>query len=585
MNILVITSEVGYDGGGMSFSCTRICNILSENHTVKIALSGHNPVVTADRGYSPENTHGIRCEYKLKQDCLDFQDIDLLIGFGGKFNGYYSSLLSKRLGVPFILCLRGTDVNIAKWSLIDDWYLKEACSRASKIVCLSHEMVYNVRSSCSNVSDKCVIIPNEVNSKDVEFKFANLPHSIIIGSAASHLNEKKGIANLLFMIKEFKSLSDIPIELQLVGTIDDDLKKEYVKIVESLNIQKNVEIIGYQHRDVLYNTMKKWDFYVQSSVCEGHPNSVTDSLNAGIGFISSKTGFISEVLEKEFPMLFFESWMPSIMANNLLKLIQTPNLAEIYTKAYQELLLHCNGTKVSNEWNTLVNKPYTELTPPQPEHILCVGLHDIQGNIHDSITTPIDVFESFVRFVKENGYGLCSMKDFINKNKEERCKWIVCTFDDGYINLADIAMPILSEYDFTATVFVCTSLIGRDNSWNFKDSKLRKHLDLKGINRLIDAKWEIGSHGVTHRNLLKLTDMEIETELSCSKDAINRLVGDTVSYAYPYGAYNPYIQSQVGKYYRYAFAVSQGGTSIVADSLQLKRYSISEIYQMIESVK
>jgi peptidoglycan/xylan/chitin deacetylase (PgdA/CDA1 family) len=420
---------------------------------------------------------------------------------------------------------------------------------------------------------------------DVDVRFANLPHSVIIGTAASHLNEKKGIANLLYMVKEFKSMSNIPIQLQLVGVIDSDLKEEYSKIIESLNIRQNVEFIGYQPREVLYNTMARWDFYVQASVCEGHPNSITDSLRAGICFISSNTGFIAEVLKEKYPMLFFDSWKPAIMADNLLKLIHTPKLLEIYPKAYQELLSYCSETKISNEWKTLVNQPFTNQVPPGIENLLCVGLHDIQGDIHDSITTPTEVFENFVRFVKENGYGLCSMKDYLNKCKEERRRWIVCTFDDGYMNLADIALPILSKYSFNATVFVCTSLIGKDNSWNFKDSKLRKHLDLAGINRLIEAKWEIGSHGVTHRNLLKLTDAELEEELSRSKEAIDCLAGNTISYAYPYGAYNPYIQSQVAKYYKYAFAVSQGGTSIVTDSFQLKRYSISEIYQMIESSK
>jgi hypothetical protein len=37
----------------------------------------------------------------------------------------------------------------------------------------------------------------------------------------------------------------------------------------------------------------------------------------------------------------------------------------------------------------------------------------------------------------------------------------------------------------------------------------------------------------------------------------------------------------VEKYYRYAFSVDQGGTSMIIDRYQLKRYSITEIYKMI----
>ena len=34
-------------------------------------------------------------------------------------------------------------------------------------------------------------------------------------------------------------------------------------------------------------------------------------------------------------------------------------------------------------------------------------------------------------------------------------------------------------------------------------------------------------------------------------------------------------------FYRYAFAVNQGGTSLSADTYQLRRYSISEIYKIL----
>ena len=93
--------------------------------------------------------------------------------------------------------------------------------------------------------------------------------------------------------------------------------------------------------------------------------------------------------------------------------------------------------------------------------------------------------------------------------------------------------------------------------------------------------WEIASHGVYHFNLLKLTDKEVEYELKESYIFLTKEWGQTLSYAYPYGAYNAFIKSCVSKYYKYAFSVNQGGTSLVADSLQIRRYSITEIYDML----
>ena len=215
------------------------------------------------------------------------------------------------------------------------------------------------------------------------------------------------------------------------------------------------------------------------------------------------------------------------------------------------------------------------------DSVIAVGLHDVQGDLHDSITTPVIVFQKFVEQIYLSGYGLCSMKEYLAKDIEERKSWIVCTFDDGYKGLNDFALPILNKHGFTATVFVCTSLIGKDNKWNNKDAVLRQHLNMDELKNLHQHGWEIASHGVSHFNLLKLTDEELEYELKQSYDFLAKEWGEVLTYAYPYGAYNAFIKSRVSKYYKYAFSVTQGGTSLVADTLQIKRYSITEIYQML----
>ena len=65
--------------------------------------------------------------------------------------------------------------------------------------------------------------------------------------------------------------------------------------------------------------------------------------------------------------------------------------------------------------------------------------------------------------------------------------------------------------------FVCTSLIGYDNKWNNKDSKMRMHLNMDELSALNNQGWEIASHGVHHYNFLKLTDIELEYEIQQSK--------------------------------------------------------------------
>ena len=582
MNILIVTSEIGLDGGGMALACKRVVDILRKEHNVIVLSSTENPIYTVKGGMNPNTENGIRKEYKLKHDSLVYKHADAVIAFGGRFNGYYGAMLAEKLGKRFILALRGSDINIVKWSIDDTWYLREATTRASKIVCLSKEMIRNVISLCPEANGRTIIIPNEYEGDYVKINFHNLNDKIVIGTAASHLNEKKGIGNLIFMLKKFREISETDICLDLVGEIDSDLLENYQNEVKAHNLGNNIRFLGYQPREILKDTMKDWDFYIQASVCEGHPNAISESLQCGTGFISSKTGFIAETLQEQFAEFFFEDFTPDVMANNLKALCCMPNLAERYQEAIGVIRSNCAKEYIAQKWLGMLSYNKTPKNEIDVESIVCVGLHDVMGDIHDSITTPTNVFREFVGYIAEKGYGICSMHDYLSKSKEERKKWIVCTFDDGYKSLTNDALEILKKQGFTATVFVCTGLIGKDNSWNNKDAILREHLDINAINLLIKEGWEVASHGVFHKNLLKLSDVEIEYELLESKKALNQIVGYCDTYAYPYGAYNKFIRRCVEKYYKYAFTVDQGGTSMVVDKHQLKRYSITEIYKMLK---
>lgn len=582
MKILIVTTEIGNCGGGMALACKRVVNILAKEHDVKILSSTDYPIYTTKGGISPLTEKSIRKEYKLKQECLAYKDVNVVIAFGARFNGYYASLLAERIGKRFILALRGSDINIVKWSVEDSWYLREAATRASKIICLSEEMIKNILSICPASNGKTLIIPNEYEGDRSQISFGDLSRGVVIGTAASHLNEKKGVGNLLMMLAEFKKISNVSIRLNLVGEIDDDLLNNYQTCIQKYNLQDNVKFYGCQTREALIDLMKHWDFYIQASVCEGHPNAISECLQCGTGFISSQTGYIAETLQKRFPELFFDNFRPEVMAKNLKTLCETQDISMRYEEAYSLLRQNCTKDNISRKWLGLLSYNKTRKENLNIDNIVCVGLHDVMGDTHDSITTPSAVFRDFVGYVAKKGYGICSMHEYLNKTKEERKQWIVCTFDDGYKSLTHDALQILKEYDFSATVFVCTGLIGKNNTWNNKDATLREHLDINDIDLLKKEGWEIASHGVLHKNLLKLSDVDIDHELAESKIKLKELMGYCETYAYPYGAYNKFIRRCVEKYYAYAFTVDQGGTSLVVDRHQLKRYSITEIYKMLD---
>lgn len=328
-----------------------------------------------------------------------------------------------------------------------------------------------------------------------------------------------------------------------------------------------------------------WDMYVQTSVCEGMGNSVVDAMSMGLPIMISNTGYVAEAAQEHFPQIVFSSLNPHSMADELSILVSLKDRDFRYGNFYSMFFSGITPSKIASRW-----KQFLECDTPKtnfeykPSAVLSLTLHDVSGDKHDNITTPVEVFESFVDRVHQKGLGLCSMKSYVQKSIDERERWIVCTFDDGYTGLLDNALPILNKYDFTASVYVCTDYLGKSNDWNFKDKSRRMHLNVEELKELICAGWEIGSHGVTHESLLRLDDADIEWQLKESKKILEELFGPVISYAYPYGDISPYIETQVKKYYDYAFLLTQGGVFLNTDAHKIHRYYISEINQIINGL-
>jgi peptidoglycan/xylan/chitin deacetylase (PgdA/CDA1 family) len=128
-------------------------------------------------------------------------------------------------------------------------------------------------------------------------------------------------------------------------------------------------------------------------------------------------------------------------------------------------------------------------------------------------------------------------------------KPIIITFDDGYESVFENAIPALSEFGFTAAIFIVTGHIGKLNTWDANiGGNLVRHLNRQQIHELAQNKIEIGTHGISHRPFTYLTGKEADLELRESKRLLEQITGgNIISMAYPFGMQNKLIQSQVEK--------------------------------------
>lgn len=148
-------------------------------------------------------------------------------------------------------------------------------------------------------------------------------------------------------------------------------------------------------------------------------------------------------------------------------------------------------------------------------------------------------FRQQIEFAQNRGFTFQTISEYLS-NGNDHSKRIAITFDDGYKSIYDYAFPILNQFGIKATLFVIPGFVGQRNTWDVNIGWLKfNHLDWCGIKEMHDAGWEIGSHGMSHRDLTRLGHRELDYELHASKMLLERRIGSPVHViSYPFGNAN-----------------------------------------------
>jgi peptidoglycan/xylan/chitin deacetylase (PgdA/CDA1 family) len=149
------------------------------------------------------------------------------------------------------------------------------------------------------------------------------------------------------------------------------------------------------------------------------------------------------------------------------------------------------------------------------------------------------------------------------------------SFDDGYLDVAENALPVLDRHGFTASVFLATGVTdGRARfRWYGDQPPL---LSWDDVTLLDGAVLRFEAHTVTHPDLRALGDDEARAEISDSKHELEERLGRTVDvFCYPaglYGARDVELVRAAG--FRFACSCEPGVNTRETDPLQLRRIQI-----------
>lgn len=157
-----------------------------------------------------------------------------------------------------------------------------------------------------------------------------------------------------------------------------------------------------------------------------------------------------------------------------------------------------------------------------------------------------DCFEKQMRFLSRKGYktiGFDELAGYLERAENPPKKTFVITFDDGYKNNYENALPVLERYDFTATVFVPTSEVGKTLA--HKRTSPEQRMSWKELAD-ISRSWRVESHTVKHISLTELTTAEVLYELTVSRRQIEEKLGRKPEiFCYPSGKYNNCVRDLV----------------------------------------
>jgi peptidoglycan/xylan/chitin deacetylase (PgdA/CDA1 family) len=153
---------------------------------------------------------------------------------------------------------------------------------------------------------------------------------------------------------------------------------------------------------------------------------------------------------------------------------------------------------------------------------------------------------------------------------------VFLTFDDGFRDVFQNALPSLRPKGFRAIQFLVADLLGQTNVWQQEAGDVSEPLmEEAQVRDWLAAGQEIGSHTSTHPRLTRLSLEVAREEIRASKKKLEDRFGVPIHhFCYPYGDWNPPVRDLVAEAgYLSACTTKVGLNQAGAPPFELKRFT------------
>lgn len=350
---------------------------------------------------------------------------------------------------------------------------------------------------------------------------------------------------------KYQKINTIHGKIQLSLDSNYEVIDEYFKVLNSDYYVKYNEVIGIEGltpKSGEYRYYKNYIVYNENVVLNSGAKLYVDDIN------------YYEVNEGSYPIIIKDINRYGIEYNNSLVYVNSEDVS-IVTPNHNTDLSHTDGLSVLNY------------------HYVVSGSNE-NGELDEcrqSICITDTMFDSHVKYLKDNGYYGVSMRDlelFIDGKIQLPEKSVSLTFDDGWYVARTIST--LEKYQILGTLFLIGSLA---SPTDYTSNYLEVHSHTWDMHTIGHCPSSIGRGGI-----LCLDENTILEDLKKSRESLN----NTTYFCYPFYDYNNRaieLLKQAGFTMAFAGELRDSTVKVGADKYKIPRYVIVSTTTMNQFIR
>jgi peptidoglycan/xylan/chitin deacetylase (PgdA/CDA1 family) len=198
------------------------------------------------------------------------------------------------------------------------------------------------------------------------------------------------------------------------------------------------------------------------------------------------------------------------------------------------------------------------------------------------------LFARQVEELRNQGFSTPPYDSLLTRSSTEAEDRVFLTFDDGFCDVFEHALPLLQKQQFLAIEFIVVDLVGKTSEWQRRNDDVPGPLMSRSqIKEWLAAGNEIGSHTLTHPFLTRIPPAEAREEITASKKKLEDWFGRSIRhFCYPFGDWNQAVRDLVVEAgYETACTTQFGVNQASFDVFALKRVTARYPSRSLKSLR